>query len=262
MSKRFEDLRIRLIQARNTPEMEHQEQECFLERCRIESTQLLPVNVIRDPIDEELLDGVDALMIGGAGEYSATQDYRWTGALHRLVQLVYERGFPTFGSCWGHQVLARALGGDVIYDVDRAELGCDYVELTEAGRQDPLFRSFPRRFRVNMGHHDRVTRLPPMAVELAVSDSQGNQAFRFGDKPIYSTQFHSELDAVRERERLYAYRDYYQDELGDEEDFNRILHNLAETTEVDHLLYDFLSKCVVDAVSFTDALPTSHESRS
>lgn len=239
------DIRVLLIQARSTEDIELQEQECFLERCRIDPRQLRPVNVLRDPMHPRVLDGFDALLIGGAGEYSAVADYDWMPDLLDLIRYAYESDFPTFGSCWGHQLIARALGGEVIHDSDLAELGCHHVSLTEAGRRDPLFGAFPRRFLANMGHHDRVVTLPSNAVELAFSDTQPFQAFRIDGRRMYGTQFHSELDAFRERQRLYRYREHYP-EIASDESFQSVLNNLADTSEVDHLLHDFILKCVLE----------------
>lgn len=165
--------------------------------------------------------------------------------LLQLVQRANDLSFPTFGSCWGHQLIARALGGTVIHDHERAELGCHHVELTDEGLNDALFKDFPPSFYANMGHHDRVSRLPANGVELANNASQPNEAFRIKDKPIFGTQFHSELDAHRERERLIRYRTYYKDQLHSEEVFQSIIHGLQETTEVDHLMFDFLTKFAV-----------------
>jgi len=240
-------IRVLLVQARSTSDMERQEQQCFLERCRILPEQLLTLNCPYDPLTTAPLADVHALMIGGAGEYSAGEDYPWMDDLLDLVREATERKLPTFGSCWGHQIIARALGGEVIHDSARAELGCLEVELTEAGAKDDLFQRFPARFKANMGHHDRVTRLPPTAIELARND-QPNQAFRLADAPVYGTQFHSELDAQREKERLIAYREYYREDLPDEKAFADVIANLAETTEVDLLLYDFLTTFALPAV--------------
>lgn len=235
-----EHLRVVLIQARNTEPMELQEQDCFLERCRLHRSQVRPVNLAREPLPAKLLDAADALLIGGAGEYSALDDTPWMPGLHDLVREAAARRLPMFGSCWGHQVIACAFGGTVIHDPDRAELGCGTVQLTDAGRADPLFSRFPSRFKANMGHHDRVSELPPHAIELAYNASQRNQAFRLVDAPVYGTQFHSELDAARERERLIAYREYYRQDLPTDRDFQSVIDGLAETTEVDSLLHDFL----------------------
>jgi GMP synthase (glutamine-hydrolysing) len=103
-----------------------------------------------------------------------------------------------------------------------------------------------------MGHHDRVVELPSGTTELAHND-QPHQAFRLRDLPIYGTQFHSELDAKRERERILVYREYYRSALPDEETVQRVLNNLADTTEVDNLLYDFLMTFVVRPHPSTEA---------
>lgn len=238
------DLRILLIQARNTEDIRTQEQECFREHCRVRADQITAVKVQSDPLDADILNHADAVMIGGAGEYSATMSYPWMPALTDLIRRIADRGMPAFGSCWGHQIIAGALGGRVIHDSALAEIGCGPMMLTEAGKQDPVFGNFPERFLANMGHHDRVSELPPGAVELVVSETQGNQAFRMGDLPIYGTQFHSELDASRMRERFYRYRWNYP-ELADEETFHALQEGLAETTEVDNLLHDFLMETVI-----------------
>lgn len=255
-----EQLRLLLIQARNTDAMERQELTCFVERCRVRREQIHAVNVIRTTLQPSLLDEVDALMIGGAGEYSALDDTPWMPALLDLVRAAADRRLPTFGSCWGHQIIARAMGGHVVHDPDRAELGCGTVQLADGGAQDPLFSSFPPSFNANMGHHDRVDILPPGAIELAHNASQRNQAFRLADAPIYGTQFHSELDAARERERLIAYRDYYRQDLPDEDEFQEVLDNLSETSEVDSLLYDFLMMYAVSSPAEQEAHVSSSRS--
>jgi GMP synthase (glutamine-hydrolysing) len=224
--------------------MVKQEQQCFVERCRAPREHFRVLNVGRgDSPSPSFLDGIDAVFIGGAGQYSATEDYEWTAPLLALVRRIVDEKRPLFGSCWGHQIIARALGGRVVYAPDHAELGCGWVELTDAGHHDPLFHRFSSRFRANMGHHDRVVELPPNAVELARND-QRNQAFRLTDAPVYGTQFHSELDAERERERILVYLEHYRDALPDEETVERVLASLADTTEVDHLMYDFLTTFV------------------
>jgi GMP synthase (glutamine-hydrolysing) len=59
-----------------------------------------------------------------------------------------------------------------------------------------------------MGHEDRVSRLPTDAVLLASTDLVENQAYRFRDKPIYCTQFHPELHVEALLERVRQYPEY------------------------------------------------------
>jgi len=244
MASESSSISVLLLQARNTIDIEIQEQECFLERCRIEADQLSSVNLARvDTLpDVSILDDFDAFFIGGAGEYSAAENYPWMPFALDLIRYAHDASLPTFGSCWGHQLIARSLGGRVEHDPEKAELGCHHVYLTGAGSDDELFTNFPLSFLVNMGHHDRVTKLPSNGLELANNQSQPNEAFRIIDKPMYGTQFHSELDRKREEERLHKYRPYYLEQMGDEEVFQNIVNSLRETTEVDHLMYDFLCR--------------------
>ncbi len=230
-------VRVLLIQARRLPEIERQEQRCFLECGRLRPKQLLCVNVTRDPLPTTLLNEVDAILIGGASEFSAAEQYPWTDTLQDFLQEAAARNIPMFGSCWGHQMLAVTFGGQVQCDPAHAEFGAGEVHRTEAGGQDPVFQYLPPRFLVNMGHRDRVVALPPEGIELA-RNAQPFQAFRLKDRPIYGTQFHSELNAQRLRERLIAYRDLYIDVLGPE-GFHQAMQ-AATTPEADALIYHFL----------------------
>lgn len=245
MASSYDTLRVRLIQVRERPAVVREEQETFLERCALRPDQLEVTNALTDPLTEDLLDDIDAVMIGGAGAYSVTNTYPWTASLVALVRGCYDRRLPLFGSCWGHQFIARAFGGTVIKDLERAEMGTHTVEITEAGRTDPLLCDFPPRFPAQMGHQDRVSELPPGAVELARNTTAPYQAFRLTDRPIYGTQFHSELDAERERQRIVTYRAFYTDVLQSEEAFEATLAALRETPEVDGLLASFLRRFAV-----------------
>lgn len=245
MAPSYDQVRVRLIQVRERPAVVQEEQDTFRERCALRADQLVVTNALTDPLDAALLEGVDAVMIGGAGAYSVTHTYPWTASLVALVRSCYDRRLPLFGSCWGHQFVARALGGTVVKDLGRSEMGTHEVELTDAGRSDPLFGDFPARFSAQMGHQDRVSVLPPEAVELARTAVAPFQAFRITGRPIYGTQFHSELNVERMQERITAYRAHYTEVLQSEAAFDATLAALRETPEVDGLLRAFLQRFAV-----------------
>lgn len=239
MAPAFDALRIRLVQIRERPAVIAEEQASFQARTRLGPDRFAVTDALRDPLGPHLLDGVDAVMIGGAGAYSVTDTFGWTAGLIGLCHACADRGLPLFGSCWGHQFIARAFGGTVVNDPGRAEMGTHTVRLTEAGRADPLFSTLPATFGAQMGHHDRVAELPPGAVELADNDVAPFQAFRLGGAPVYGTQFHTELDETTERSRLIAYRDHYP-EMADDAVFEATLAGLRPTPEADDLLRRFL----------------------
>jgi len=239
VSKQLEDLRVRLVQIRERPVVMAEEHASFASRCGLRPDQFVITDALREPIGPELVQNVDAVMIGGAGAYSVTDTFAWTNGLAGLCHACAEERVPLFGSCWGHQFIARAFGGEVVHDEARAELGTLPVSLTEFGQTDELLSHFPQQFFAQMGHHDRVKRLPAGAVELATNPTAPFQAFRLEGLPIYGTQFHSELDVAGMRSRLLTYRSYYP-ELADDETFSDVFDSLRETPEVDDLLKTFL----------------------
>jgi len=239
MAPDLDRVRVRLVQIRTRPAVLAEERRSFLARTTLDERQLAVTNALTDPLAATLLDGVDAVLIGGAGAYSVTKTYDWTPGLVDLCHACAERRVPLFGSCWGHQFIARAFGGEVVNDPDRAEMGTHTVELTEAGRRDPLFGTLPATFGTQMGHQDRVARLPEGTTELATNGRAPFQAFCLDGLPIYGTQFHSELDAETERQRLVAYRDHYP-EMADEALFQAVIDGLRPSPEADDLLRRFL----------------------
>ena len=60
---------------------------------------------------------------------------------------------------------------------------------------------------------------------------------RHSDKPVYGTQFHSEMDEERLRERVLI---YLEDYVADEAEHERILRGLRPSMESDRVLERFL----------------------
>jgi GMP synthase (glutamine-hydrolysing) len=232
-------LRLALLQLRKDGVPLRQEQSCFLERCRVARHQVTFINLVDQPqIRWHHVDGAHAVLIGGAGDYSVTEEHPFTEPLRELALRLIEACRPVFGSCWGHQFLAQITGGEVVEDPERSEIGSHQVELTPRGVADPLFDGFPSRFHVQLGHKDRVLCLGEGWVELARSALCPNQAIRLEGRPVYGTQFHSEMDENRLRERLEVYRDGY---VPDPEQFSEVLRRLRPSLEADRLLARFLA---------------------
>ena len=150
------------------------------------------------------------VLIGGSGDYSAVGEEAWLLRTLDAMRQLHDLGKPTFASCWGFQAFARAMGGTVVHDQFRAEIGTKRIRLTDAGRADPLFGNLDDTFEAQMGHEDCVDVLPPRATLLASTDLVENQAYRFDDAPIYCTQFHPELNRENLLQRIRAYPSYIE----------------------------------------------------
>jgi GMP synthase (glutamine-hydrolysing) len=209
--------RFRLLQARivGDPVVE-EERAAFASRLGI-SVDLIDVHdCIEQPTTADIVsDGVDAVLVGGSGQYSVYGDDAWLSRFKSTLAELADRQFPTFASCFGFQALIEALGGEVRLDAEAAEVGTYALELTPAGSEDPLFAQLPRRFMAQEGHKDRALRLPANVVNLASSALCPYQAIRIGPGPVYATQFHPELTGIENRTRFQRYLTVYSNVFGD-----------------------------------------------
>ncbi|WP_449462496.1 glutamine-hydrolyzing GMP synthase [Tardisphaera miroshnichenkoae] len=99
---------------------------------------------------------------------------------------VFSTGLPTLGICYGFQLTAKLMGGDV----SRGE--GEYGPTKISVEPSPLFEGWERTEVVWMSHADMVTRPPPGARVVATSEKGYVAALEFGNR-IYGVQFHPEV---------------------------------------------------------------------
>ena len=111
------------------------------------------------------------------------------------------------GVCFGHQLLAKAAGGEVIQNPRGREIGTVSVQLTEAGKRDPLFAwaGGSAEIEVQATHTDAVDPLPPAAVLLASNENCAAQAYRLSET-VAGVQFHPELSVEAMRDLILSRR--------------------------------------------------------
>jgi len=126
---------------------------------------------------------------------SAYSDEPWILRLAGWIRRHALGGVPVLGVCFGHQILARAIGGRVRRMPGGMELGTREVRLTEAGKKDWLFNDVPDALACQQTHNDEVEIPPPDATVLAVNGHCPVQAFGLG-RHIRGVQFHPEINAA------------------------------------------------------------------
>ena len=141
----------------------------------------------------------------------------WTGCsltiydddprVHRQVGLAraaFEKGIPSFGSCWGVQMAVFAAGGVVAPHPHGREMGiARKIQLTDAGRGHPMYAGKSTVFDGFISHVDEVTHLPPGAVQLSHNPYTRVQsaAVTHGRGTFWGLQYHPEYD-LHEMARL------------------------------------------------------------
>jgi GMP synthase-like glutamine amidotransferase/Na+/melibiose symporter-like transporter len=139
------------------------------------------------------LEAYDAVLVFG-GPMHPDQDDRhpWFRDEIELLRRFLDRGVPLLAVCLGAELLASAADAPV-YRAPEPEIGWYRVELTGAGRDDPVLGTLPSSFDALQWHHYTYD-LPPTAVELARS-ARCNQAYRVGEC-AWGVQFHSEVSVA------------------------------------------------------------------
>jgi GMP synthase-like glutamine amidotransferase len=142
-----------------------------------------------DPLpDWREFDGM--VVMGGPMGACDDTDHPWLVAERNAIGEAVRAKQPFFGACLGSQLLAASLGARV-YTGATPEVGVLDVELTDAGRDDPLLGELPTSFPTLQWHSDSFE-LPEGAILLASSPAYANQAFRVGET-AYAVQFHVEV---------------------------------------------------------------------
>jgi len=104
---------------------------------------------------------------------------------------LFELGVPVLGICYGHQLMAQALGGEVAATGQR-EYGATSLSLDERG-PGMLLQDFPGRDTVWMSHGDAVTREPAGFRVTAMTDQIPIAAMEDASRGLYAVQFHPEV---------------------------------------------------------------------
>lgn len=127
------------------------------------------------------------------GSWAMVSDLRpWSEKTAQWIRHAMAVDMPLLGVCYGHHLMAHALGGRVDYHSAGAEVGCHEIHLLDGARADPLLTDTPARFAGHLTHMQTVIDLPPGAQVLARSDHDPHQIVRYGRQAV-SVQFHPEF---------------------------------------------------------------------
>jgi GMP synthase-like glutamine amidotransferase len=163
-------------------------------------------NVVRTPFGEELppVESVPGLIIMGSAAAVYRRDkLAWVDTEMTWVEEALKREIPTFGICFGCQMLAQLMGGEVIKGEHGREFGFTKVYKGPACGTHEIFGTGLEGQEVFQAHGDTFT-LPETARCLLTGELYPHQAIQYADH-VFGTQFHPEISPeVVERWHQYA----------------------------------------------------------
>jgi GMP synthase (glutamine-hydrolysing) len=144
--------------------------------------------------------GFDRIVVSGSLT-GAEDEAPWIEHLLAFVRKAVEERVPYLGVCYGHQMLARALGGkQAVRRAERAEFG--WTQVTVTG-ESPVLAGLPREFYSFSSHRDEVSSVPPGCRVVARSERCAVQSFLLENAPAFGIQFHPEKQ-LDECERAFV----------------------------------------------------------
>ena len=158
-----------------------------------------------DSVFPKSINEYDGYLVTGSA-YGVYDNVSFIPRLMDLIYKIYTSGKPIVGICFGHQILAQALGGNAKKHDHGWGIGTMPIEIVNKVDWIP---SEIRHLNVIHVHQDQVIDLPPNAIRLAKSDFCKNAAFVI-EKQVLAIQGHPEFTA----EYTNALINIRQDKIG------------------------------------------------
>ena len=153
------------------------------------------------------LDEVSGAVITGSPAM-VTDKLEWSEYTAEWLRQAVKFQLPMLGICYGHQLLAHALGGRVDFNSLGREIGTTTVAPLPESSEDALFSKIKEPFNVHVSHMQSVVALPLESKVLASNNFDQNHAVKFS-KQCWGLQFHPEFGKVA----MQCYIEERQDDL-------------------------------------------------
>lgn len=129
-------------------------------------------------------DACEAWLIPGS-RHGVYDDLPWIAPLKNFIRDAAKLKRPMAGVCFGHQIIAEALGGKVEKAAIGFRIGLERYETTMDG--------VPQTIAMPAFHQDQIVVPPPNAEVVARTAACAYAALRYQDAPVFSVQFHPEF---------------------------------------------------------------------
>ena len=205
---------VLILQLRPEDATSNSEYACFLKYGQLQVKDTCRMRIEQSGIPADLkLDDYSAIIVGGSPFDISTPENKKSDIQKKieadfkhLLDQVVPRDFPFLGACSGNGLLGNYLGTCISTKYGEA-VSCVKLDITEAGKQDPLLAGFPKQIDVLLGHKEACDTTPEGTTLLMTGNDCPVQMFRIGDN-VYATQFHPEGDAEEFILRIDTYSNH------------------------------------------------------
>ncbi|MCF6301965.1 MAG: type 1 glutamine amidotransferase [Devosiaceae bacterium] len=159
------------------------------------------VYAVLDGVLPDSVEAADGWIITGS-KFSAYGGDDWIAPLEEFLRQAYAKGVPIVGVCFGHQILAQALGGKVEKYSGGWSVGATSYEMVSGAPPQTIMA----------WHQDQITRLPAGATVTGRSDFCKYAMLAYGTKAL-SIQAHPEFTPEFMDDLIEARRDILPDEI-------------------------------------------------
>ena len=209
---------------------------------------IAPIQVVRPSLGETLppAHAVAGAIITGSWNMVTDREH-WSELTAAWVREAFAGDVPLLGICYGHQLMAHALGGVVDYHPQGRELGCYGVHTVANLADDPLLHDLPDAFDALLSHEQSVIEAPEGARVLARSAHDLHQILRYSPHAL-SVQFHPEFSPALMQACITRRRAQL---LGEGVDMDAMLSNIHETRHARRILTRFAEQVLAEADAFS-----------
>ena len=201
-------LKVLLVSVRTGEGVIQAEYEDILDTTGLNPEQITH-QIIDDPEDaiDLSVEDFDGIIVGGSPLNVTNEEYSpWQHTVHRELRALITTDIPTLFICYGSSFVTDATGGVVRRNFPE-QAGPSIVQLSEAGKRDPLLQGLPESFYALSGHTESAEELSSDVTLLASGPHCPIQAIR-ANATTWATQFHPELTPEGFVKRIGFYKDY------------------------------------------------------
>lgn len=182
------------------------------------------------------MDECDAYLITGSKSDSYSDD-PWIERLRDYIRELNGKRKKMVGICFGHQIIAHALGGKA--EKSDKGWGVGVYESAIVSEQSPPWLNGLDNFKLNLIHQDQVTSLPNSATVLAGNDFCRYSAYYIEDQ-VLCFQGHPEFSKDYTKALLAS-----REQLIGEPTYSKAIESFSIPT--DHHL---IAKCIIDFIEY------------